>query len=171
MDPLRVAILTSPSAPGVEELMRDPNRGAVYEIAAVISREIAVEEIRELELDYLFVAGYEHTLSDALLEALPGRILELHGSGIRSTMTILTGPGQEAAFLQSQPFPVAAIWGPMLTRAIEFLAAGSVQIVHDVAWIDGAPGPCRLGAAPDVCHKAAGTIETTIPASCPFLKA
>jgi len=238
---LRIAVLTSHSAPGVEELLRDANRGAVYELAAVISSEIAFAEmeavesagvpiilqpnrryaadrefdaelahlLHHLKADYLFLVGYEHVITDPLLEALPMRILKLH-DGVsdalyegaietRSTIAILTDDGKEPLFLQSQPFPVAsmardartwgdadllgdytalhrrwmirATWGPMLIRAIEFLAAGTVKIVHDVAWIDGAPGPCRLGASPDICQKVADTIDVTIPASCPFLRA
>lgn len=241
MVPLRVAILTSHSAPGLDHLLRDENRGAVYELAAVISSEIAFAEmeaveaagipiilqpnrhyaadrefdaelahiLHHLKADYLFLIGYEHIITDPLLEALPMRILKIH-EGVsdslyegrtetRSTMVVLTEDGNEPLFLQSQAFPVAAMardartwgdadllgdytalhrrwmiratWGPMLIRAIEFLAAGSVKVVHDVVWIDGAPGPCRLGASPDICQKVADTIDVTIPASCPFLRA
>jgi len=46
---LRIAVLTSHSAPGVEELLRDANRGAVYELAAVISSEIAFAEMEAVE--------------------------------------------------------------------------------------------------------------------------
>ena len=241
MVPLRIAVLTSHSAPGLDDLLRDENRGAVYEIVAVISSEIAFAEmeaveaagipiilqpnrrfaadrefdaelahlLQHLKAGYLFLVGYEHIITDPLLEALPMRILKIHDgvsdslyeglNETRSTIVILTDEGKEPLFLQSQSFPVAAMardartwgdadllgdytalhrrwmiratWGPMLIRAIEFLAAGSVKVVHDVAWIDGAPGPCRLGASPDICQKVADTIDVTIPASCPFLRA
>jgi len=239
MVPLRVAVLTSHSAPGLDDLLRDENRGAVYELAAVISSEIAFAEmeaveaagipiilqpnrryaadrefdgelahiLHHLKADYLFLVGYEHVITDPLLEALPMRILKIHDgvsdslyegrNETRSTIVILTDDGKEPLFLQSQAFPVAAMardartWGdpdllgdytalhrrwmiratlgPMLIRAIEFLTAGSVKVVHDVVWIDGAPGPCRLGASPDICQKVADTIDVTIPASCPFI--
>lgn len=56
-------------------------------------------------------------------------------------------------------------WGALMKRTIELLAGGTMQIVGDVVWIDGAPGPCRLGEAPRVCHEPA----RGIPASCPFI--
>jgi formyl transferase-like protein len=240
MGALRIAILTSHSAPGIEDLVRDPNRGAVYELAAVISSEIRFAEMelveqaaipiilqpnrrraadRELDAemahllghlkaDYLILVGYEHIVTDPLLEALPMRILKLHdgvsdalyegASETRTTMSIVTDDGTEPLFLLSQPFAVAsmahdarawgdadllsdyaalhrrwmirATWGPMLVRAIEFLAAGSVRIIHDIVWIDGAPGPCRLGTSPDICHDAAAEIDMRVPASCPFIR-
>jgi hypothetical protein len=240
MGALRIAILTSHSAPGIEDLVRDPNRGAVYELAAVLSSEIRFAEMelveqaaipiilqpnrrhaadRELDAemahllghlkaDYLILVGYEHIVTDPLLEALPMRILKLHdgvsdalyegASETRTTMSLVTDDGTEPLFLLSQPFAVAsmahdarawgdadllsdyaalhrrwmirATWGPMLVRAIEFLAAGSVQIIHDVVWIDGAPGPCRLGTSPDICQKVADEIDMRVPASCPFIR-
>jgi hypothetical protein len=210
MVPLRIAILTSHSAPGAAELLRDPNRGAVYELVAVIRSDAELGEVelteilRDLDPDYLFLVGYEHGIP-----ALPMTILKLHdgvsdvlyegANETRSTLTFVNDDGKEPLFLQSQPFPVASLardartwgdadllsdyaalhrrwmiratWGPMLTRAIEFLAAGTVKIVHDVVWIDGAPGPCRLGSSPEICQKVADTIDVTIPASCPFLRA
>ena len=240
MVPLRVAVLTSHSAPGIEELLRDPNRGAIYEIAAIVSSEIAFAEMEaaeaagipiilqpnrqhavdrefdaelahllgHLRADYVMLVGYEYIITEPLLEALPMRILKLHdgvsealyegANETRSTMTILTDDGKEPLFLLSQPFVVAALardartwgdadllddykalhrrwmiratWGPMLIRAIEFLAAGSVQVIHDVAWIDGAPGPCRMGTSPEICQAVADTIDARIPASCPFIR-
>src|ERR1051326_2843240 len=168
MVPLRIAILTSHSAPGTEELLRDPNRGAVYELVAVIRSDAELGEIelteilRDLDPDYLFLAGYEHGIP-----ALPMTILKLHdgvsdvlyegANETRSTLTFVTDDGKEPLFLQSPPFPVAplardarawgdadllgdytalhrrwmirATWGPMLIRAIEFLAAGTAKIV------------------------------------------
>ena len=56
-------------------------------------------------------------------------------------------------------------WTPLLNRAIEILTAGSLKIVGDITWIDGVPGPCRLGEAPDACHE-----PQHIPGSCPFIQ-
>jgi folate-dependent phosphoribosylglycinamide formyltransferase PurN len=56
-------------------------------------------------------------------------------------------------------------WKPLLERAIEILAAGSMRIVDNLVWIDGVPGPCRLGEAPDACHE-----PQRIPGSCPFIQ-
>jgi hypothetical protein len=58
-------------------------------------------------------------------------------------------------------------WGLMLRRIVELLAAGTLQIVGDVVWIDGVPGPCLLGESPDVCHHEHA--QSGIPRSCPFL--
>jgi len=58
-------------------------------------------------------------------------------------------------------------WGTMLRRIVELLAAGTIQTIGDVVWIDGVPGPCLLGEAPDVCQHEHE--ESGIPRSCPFL--
>lgn len=58
-------------------------------------------------------------------------------------------------------------WGPLLARFFEHLAAGGVQRVGDVVWIDGVPAPCRLGESPDACHH--GDVRRDVPASCPFI--
>jgi hypothetical protein len=55
----------------------------------------------------------------------------------------------------------------MFVRLTELLAGGTMQIVGDVAWIDGAPGPCRMGEAPGACREV--PVERGIPASCPFI--
>jgi hypothetical protein len=44
-----------------------------------------------------------------------------------------------------------------------------VQVVKDIAWVDGAPGPCRMGEAPAICGDATDSIRRGIPASCPFI--
>lgn len=61
---------------------------------------------------------------------------------------------------------VRGAWGPMLLRIVELLAAGDIRIVGSVAWIDGVPGPCRMGEAPSICHDR--NIDG-IPLSCPFI--
>ncbi len=46
---MRIALLTSSSAPGIERLLADPNRGSVYELAAVLGSEprLAQQELLE----------------------------------------------------------------------------------------------------------------------------
>lgn len=117
----------------------------------------------------------------------------------RSSMFFVTPHvGEGPLFLLSEPYPVSPIaadglawgaydlvsdyarvhrdwmvrasWGPMLERAMQFIAAGTIRVAHDVAWIDGAPGPCRLGEAPRVCHLHASEISRGIPSSCPFIE-
>jgi hypothetical protein len=209
MVPLRIVVLASHSIPGIEEVLRDPNRGVVYELAAVIRNAIVDEQqIIDSKADYLVLAGYRHPIPPRLFELFPMRILKLHdgvfealydgANETRSSMSFLTDGGRESLFLLGAPYPVAAIardarawgdasllndyaelhrrwtiratWGPMFARAMEFLAAGTVQIIHDVAWIDGAPGPCRLGTAPALCHAVEETIVPGIPTTCPLIR-
>jgi len=96
----------------------------------------------------------------------------------RPPMSLLEGP----LFLVSAPFPVPpliddarargdaeiieASFAVMLEKAIEFLAAGDVQIVKDVVWIDGVPGPCRMGDAPAQCREQE---KARVPVSCPYI--
>lgn len=65
---------------------------------------------------------------------------------------------------------IGASWGDLLARALEHLAAGNVQLHREVAWIDGVPGPCRIGDAPRLCHALASQIQRGIPSSCPFIE-
>ncbi len=129
-----------------------------------------------------------HAVRDAILDGQ---------NETRSTAYLMTARvGEGPLFLLGAPFPVAplardarnwgaidmllayaelhrrwmrrAAWGEMLTRMVEIVAAGTLQIVGDVVWIDGVPGPCRIGAAPAFC---ANREEENggIPVSCPFV--
>ena len=60
-------------------------------------------------------------------------------------------------------------WGAMLARALELLAGGTTTVIGDVVWIDGAPGPCRMGEAPHTCHEPEAMLARGIPRSCPFI--
>jgi hypothetical protein len=108
----------------------------------------------------------------------------------RATMSLLDGP----LFLAGPPFPfpplveharargnaamleayavlhrqwmIEAAFPLMLAKAIEFLAAGELQIVKDVVWIDGVPGPCRMGDGPAICREQE---KSGIPVSCPYV--
>ena len=60
-------------------------------------------------------------------------------------------------------------WGPMLARTLELLAGGTTQIIGDTVWVDGAPGPCRMGEAPHTCHDPETMLARGIPRSCPFI--
>lgn len=130
----------------------------------------------------------------AVREALMDGEQETRCSAFFVTREIGTGP----LFLLSEPYPVSPMvedardrgdvgllfayadlhrrwmvrstWGPMLARGIEFLAAGRVQFVHDLVWIDGVPGPCRMGDAPSVCRKVEQEIDRGIPKSCPLIR-
>lgn len=267
--PLRIAVMTSRSAPGIEALLDDENRGRLYELAAVIATEPHLAEAARIEqaavpllyrpirafheqrslplrnpnartdfdgeiaeilhrvgADYLLLVNYNYLVTEPLLATFPQRIIALHdgdltlrdGDGRRlyagphavrdallggetetrsSAFIVNREPGAGPLFLLSGSYPVArlatdarargafdvvteyaalhrrwmlqAAWGPMLVRTAEMLAGGYVQIVKDVAWVDGAPGPCRMGEAPSACAEAAESIKQGIPASCPFI--
>ena len=239
--PLRVAILTSRGAPGVEALLDDRRFDVIYEVVKVVdgsierpprnlnNRRVSDKELAEAiegaGADFVLLAGYPWIITTPLLEAFPGRIIALHdgdlslvdddgqrrykglhpvraalldGAGLtRSSAYVVTEKiGEGPLFLLSAPYrvPPAAIdaqrrgdvdlvaayaevhrawmvrdsWGPMLRRIVELLAAGTIQTIGDVVWIDGVPGPCLLGEAPDVCHHHEHE-ESGIPRSCPFL--
>ena len=129
-----------------------------------------------------------HAVRDAILD---GR------DETRSTAYMMTGGiGTGPLFVLSPPFPVAplardarqrgdadmllayaalhrrwmvtATWGELLTRMAEILAAGTMQIIGDVVWVDGVPGPCRIGTAPAFCREREES-ESAIPVSCPFV--
>lgn len=268
--PLRVALLASSSAPGIEPLLADPNRGAIYDIACVISTETELEQaplledakiplilrpmrrmlasrdlslrnlharedydgetadlLKSLHVDWIVLDGYHYIVTEPLLTLFPNHLLALHESDLtlkdedgrrrytelhsvrraifageretRSSMFFVNDRVCEGPlFLVSRPYPVAEIatdglawgaydlvnsyvkvhrdwmvrsaWGEMLSRAMGFLAAGTIRVANDVVWVDGAPGPCRLGEAPRACHVLKGEVQRGIPASCPFIE-
>lgn len=239
--PLRVAILTSQGAPGVEALSNDHRFEVVYDIVATIDgrtrrpprnlnnrrvfdRELA-DSLQTAGADFVLLAGYRWILTAPMLEAFPGKIIALHEGDLTlvdengqrrykglhpvrtalfdgldqtrcSAFVVTENVDEGPLFLLSAPYrvpPAAAdaqrrgdaallaayadvhrawmirdAWGPMLRRIVELLAAGTMQTVGDVVWVDGAPGPCMLGEAPDACHHD-HPHESGIPRSCPFL--
>jgi folate-dependent phosphoribosylglycinamide formyltransferase PurN len=275
--PLRVAVLTSSSAPGIGQLLVSPDRGVVYDVACVVStadsfaERKAVEDtgvplivrplpsvgaaalgsaarpragaptlnllarqdydretadiLRAYGADYAILDGYKYFVTAPLLDSFPNRLLgiydadltvldedggrryrDLHGvrraifagdGETRSSVFFITErPGAGPLMLLSAPFPVAALardaiargeydlaveyarlhqqwmtrtsWGAMLLEAIRLLAAGTFAVAGDVVWIDGVPGPCRLGDAPRFCRPE--QVHRGIPASCPFIQ-
>lgn len=268
MRPLRVAVLTSSSAPGIEQLLAGSDRGVLYDLACVAGSEEsfaqrrAVEEanvplvlrplkailagrgmsfrnlasreeydretadvLRAYGADYAILAGYRYFVSGPLLEGFADHLLAIHDAdltvlddegarrycdlhGVRraifagaaetrsSVFFVTERPGAGPLMLLSRPFPVAPIahdalacgeydlavayarvhrqwmtttsWGGMLVEAIRLLAGGTIAIADGIAWIDGAPGPCRLGEAPRFCEPE--QIRRGIPASCPFIQ-
>jgi phosphoribosylglycinamide formyltransferase-1 len=117
----------------------------------------------------------------------------------RSSLFFVTDRvGEGPLFLLSRPYPVAEIaadgltwgaydlvnayvdvhrdwmirsaWGEMIAHALGLVAAGTIRVANDVAWVDGVPGPCRMGEAPRACHTLKAEIQRGIPASCPFIE-
>ena len=149
MVPLRVAVLTSHSVPGIEELLRDPNRGAVYELAAVISSEIAFARWRPSR-------SSDHPAAEPPLSSVLGRTYPGHATSRRGMFTdplpdahpetarrrlrralrrgqrdaqldvVLTDDGKEPLFLLGAPYPVAAI-------ARDARAWGDADLLNDYA--------------------------------------
>jgi phosphoribosylglycinamide formyltransferase-1 len=264
---LRLAILTSSSAPGLESLITCEGRGSIFEICAVVTSETSfaqmelveraripmimrplrvfcqeraipvrsmkarhdfdvelVEALAPFAPDCIILTGYRYIAGAPLLASFRQKLIALHDGdltrrdehgrrlltglhavrdalleGAQETRTtaffVTEDVGEGPLLLLSAPYPVAALardaqrrgdadllfayadlhrrWmrrdacGPMLVQIAELLAAGTVQIIGDVAWIDGAPGPCRFGEAPSLCSE--GEIVRGIPASCPFI--
>jgi folate-dependent phosphoribosylglycinamide formyltransferase PurN len=239
---VRIAVLTSQGAPGLDALLRDPARGPIYEITAVVSVGQDVERpprnLREREeydakllarvgdADYLFLNDYRHLVTRPLLDAFPGRIIVLH-DGDLTAMTkgrraytglhavrnaILSGDavtratafvateetGEGPLLLLGPPYPVSELaaaavaradladvalyahlhrrwmvhdsYGVLLRKAAELISLGTMHIAKDTVWVDGVPGPCRLGDAPAACWSATSPPRRGIPSSCPFIQ-
>lgn len=262
MEPLRIAILTSRNAPGLDRLLADPNRGSVWDLSIVVGSETGfdgeslltqagiplelrpiratssfrnlhererydedlAELVTRLKIDYVFLCGYDYILTSPVVERLPGKVLAVHDADFtlrdkgrtyagpravrdaifagetetRSSVYLVTGEvAAGPLFLLSGPFPIASMahdarergdadflrsyaalhrtwmvqsaWGPMMVRSLELLAAGTTKVVGDVVWIDGAPGPCRMGEAPASCLEPESMVARGIPRSCPFI--
>lgn len=61
-------------------------------------------------------------------------------------------------------------WGTLTLQAIEHLSLGEISFAGDLVWIDGVPGPCRHGDAPNMCFERGASIQRELPASCPFIR-
>lgn len=199
MDPLRIALLSANGVHGLERLLADPGRGAVWELAIVVDSETPelVELLLQSKVDWVLLAGWSFSVPEELTTAFAGRILAIHEDATRSAIHLVTHDLAHAPlFLLGKSHPVApmaldarergdagflaryaelhrqwirASWGEMLARAIELVAGGTLQIIGDVVWIDGAPGPCRMGESPRACHEPEAMIARGIPRSCPFI--
>lgn len=170
MDPLRITLLAAPDV-SLERLLADPLRGVTWEL---------VDE----GADYVLCAGREAPASDA-------RVLVCGEADEHSAVHLLTPEGPRLlllgphyplapmavealerddlgflyAYMQLHHRWMRASWGDLLAKTLELLAGGTMQIVGDVVWFDGAPGPCRMGESPRVCHEPA----RGVPRSCPFI--
>ena len=119
------------------------------------------------------LAGEPETRSSVYVvtrEVARGPLFLLSGAFPVAPMALHARAHGEADFLTSyaslhEQWMASEADGPMLVRTLELLAGGTTQIVHDTVWVDGAPGPCRMGEAPRACHEPA----IGIPRTCPFI--
>ena len=122
---LRVAVLCSKRAPGLDELIHHPHLGKLFDIACVITTDNVIEGadrieaagvpvlvhpirsffashqaslrhlpmrreydaltatiLKQLGVDTVLLVGYCYVLTDAMLDAFPGRILNVHDSDL-----------------------------------------------------------------------------------------
>lgn len=114
-----------------------------------------------------------------------------------TTVSLIKADGSRALFLNGPVYPVAHMaldahqrgdvafltqyadlhrrwmidtsWRDVLTRTLELISGGAIRVVGDLVWIDGAPGPCRMGHSPRECHHPEMMVSRGIPRSCPFL--
>jgi hypothetical protein len=223
MDPLRIALLTSHRATGLERLFADPNRGTTWELSIVIDSELDPDLLARRNIDFILLAGYQHILPEEVMARFAGKVLALHDADLsirdrafyagphavrdailagepetRSSIYLATRDIARAPlFLLGPRYPVAPMvldarergdiaflyeyaelhrrwmqstcWGDMLARSLELLAGGTLHVIGDVVWIDGAPAPCRMFEAPSVCHEPESMVARGIPRSCPFI--
>lgn len=107
-------------------------------------------------------------------EIARGPIFLLSGAYPLAPMALDARERGDASFLTSyaalhRQWMVDDCWGAMLTRSLELLAGGSMRVIGDTVWIDGAPAPCRFGESPASCHEPETMVARGIPRSCPFI--
>jgi phosphoribosylglycinamide formyltransferase-1 len=260
MEPLRVALLASHHAPGIERLLADPFRGATWDLALAVSSEpsfrdaalienahvpLEVRPMRALaafrnlhareeydhaladlleavKIDWIVLDGYDYIVTGEVLQRFPNRVLAIHDADLsireralysgphavrdavlagetetRNSVYVVTRDvGRGPLLLLGGAYPIAAMardarergdadfltryaelhrqwmrsdWGELLAKTLELLAGGTMQILGDTVWFDGAPGPCRTGEAPHACHEPETMLARGIPRSCPFI--
>lgn len=243
--PLRIALLFSHRAPGLEHLLSDPNRGRLWELSVALTSEEALPELRRpfaeagipfaahpirpfyrwldeplrdrdvravydratvdllapFRPDVVVLSSYLYLLTAPMLGAYPDRILNVHHAdltqrdgqgnprypGLRAVRdAIFAGESQTRAtvhfvteevdrgplLLRSWPFAAAplaaearawgafdilkayafahqewmlrAAWGPLISCALELVAAGRVTVEGGLARVDAEPGPWHV---------------------------
>ena len=239
---VRIAVLTSQKAPGLNALRLDPAHGPIFEVTDVVSAGTDVERpprnLRDREnydesllkivggADFLFLVDYRYIVSAPLLEAFRGRIIVFHDGDLSAMSNgrrayagvhavrdaVLSGEpftrasafvatediGEGPLLLLGPPFPVSELaaaavgradladvetyarlhrrwmvnesYGVLLRKAAELVSLGTMHVAQDTVWVDGVPGPCRLGDAPSACWSAAKPPQRGVPRSCPLIQ-
>jgi folate-dependent phosphoribosylglycinamide formyltransferase PurN len=106
IDPLRLAILCSKRAPGLEELFAHPLRGKLFDVDRIVtSSDFESEKVRVIAhpmrkgvprqdhdartasllggADAVLLLGYLYVLTEPMLDAFPGRIFNIHDADLR----------------------------------------------------------------------------------------
>ncbi len=152
---LRVAVLTSKRAPGLEEVIHHPQCRSLFEIACVVTTEnllagsdrveaagipvlvhpirsffdahqaslrhtptrreydqINAQVLRQLGVDTIVLLGYTYVLTGGMLDAFPGRILNVHDADLT-----LTGAGGQRRYIGLHSTRDAITSGEQETRS------------------------------------------------------
>jgi len=183
-DFLRVGVLSSKRAPGLEGLLHHPFRGKSFEIECVVSSDsyfpecglpvithpirafyderntpirdrrvraaydaLTAETLRRIGVDIILLLGYLYVVTDELLDAFPGRVINIHDGtskypGLHATRDAILA-GESATFsmvhhvtpnidagpvvVMSQPFAVAPF-------VLDAAASGEHDVVRAYAY-------------------------------------
>jgi len=180
----RVAVLCSKRAPGLDDLLSHPDFRTMYDVACVVTTEntavledsgvpvihhsprafdvraefdaITVQMLQQFDVDAVVLLGYIYILTAPMLDAFPGRILNVHDADLtllgsdgrrrytglhstrdailageretRSTLHVVTEEVDAGPILAvSEPFPVA----PLVADA---LACGALDMIRAYAY-------------------------------------
>ena len=152
---LRVAVLTSKRAPGLDELVHHPHSRSLFDIACVVTTEnvlagsdriegagipvlvhpirsffdahqaslrhtptrreydkINAQVLRQLGVDTIVLLGYTYVLTDAMVDAFPGRIINIHDADLT-----LKGAGGQRRYVGLHSTRDAIVAGESETRS------------------------------------------------------
>ncbi|HEY6844266.1 MAG TPA: formyltransferase family protein [Thermoanaerobaculia bacterium] len=157
---LRVGVVTSNRAPGLDDLQRHPLRGSLFEIECVLNRRPPKEKslrewydretadlLKPFRLDLVVLLGYLFVVTDPMLDAFPDRIINVHDgvqkyTGLHATRNaIIAGETETRSIVhvvtrELDRGPVLAQSEPM--RVAPFVhravAAGEMDIVRAYAY-------------------------------------
>lgn len=169
----RVAVLCSMRAPGLDYLVRHPDHGTMYDVTCVLTTHdappiddvplihhsprafgvraefdaLTAAMLQDRGVDVVVLLGYLYVLTAPMLDAFPGRILNMHDGELRypglhatrdailageretrSTLHVVTEEVDAGPVLAvSEPFPVA----PLVADA---LALGALDMIRAYAY-------------------------------------
>ena len=169
MDPLRITLLAAPDV-NLTRLLADPLRGTTWELVDEGADYVLCAGVDVPQHSRVLTCGEadEHSAIH-LLTPEGARLLLLGPHYPLAPMAVEALERDDIAFMydymELHRRWMRASWGDLLAKALELLAGGTMQVVGDVVWFDGAPGPCRMGESPRACHEPA----RGVPRTCPFI--